>query len=188
MNRRPNRIVLTLTGVVLVAAGTTALLAAGGVVALQQPAQLHDRLTASVAANPEAWTAGVVVGGFLVAAMGFWLVRRQVTAGAGHRLGTLTLRRGPQGRTTLEAAAAARAAATDLRARRGVVGTGVQMVAFGPRPRLRVSLAVNADTEPRVALDRAEEVYERMRRVLGTEAIHVDTTVRPTGEPSARVS
>lgn len=188
MNRRPNRIVLSLTGVLLVAAGTAALLAAEGIVAFEQPARLHDRLTASLAAHSGAWTAGVVVGGLLVAAIGFWLARRQVTTGRRHRLGTLTLDRGQRGRTTLEAAAVTKAAAKDLRARRGVVDSGVRMLSFGARPRVRVSLVVDADTEPRAALDRAEEVYERMCRVMGTDALHVDTTVRSTGESSARVS
>lgn len=187
MNRRPNRIVLSVTGVLLVVAGATALLAAQGVVDLQQPAELHDRLTASVATYPREWTAGVLVGGFLVAAIGAWLVRRQVTAGGGDRLGTLTLHRGRRGRTTVEATAVAGAAAKDLRGRRGVVDSAVRMVSFGARPRVRVWLAVSAHTEPRAVLDRAEHVYQRIGRMLGTDAVHVDTTVQPTGEPSARV-
>lgn len=187
MNRRPNRIVLGVTGLVLVAAGTLTLLAAGGAVPVAQPADIYHELAASVAAYSWQWTAGVVAGGLLLAAAGAWLVRRQFRAGHGGRLSTLTLDRRERGRTTVEATAVARAAAEDLRARRGVVGSEVRVVAFGSRPRLLVALAVSADTEPRTALDRAEDVYPRLCRVLGTEAVHVDTRVRPTAEPPARV-
>lgn len=187
MNRRPNRIVLCTTGLVLVAAGTAALLAANGIVRVTQPAKIYDQLVDSVAVYSREWTAGVVLAGLLVAAVGAWLVRRQLTPGHGNRLGTVTLDRRERGRTTLEATAMARAAAADLHARRGVVSSDVRMVAFGSRPRLLVSLAVSADTEPHTALDRAEEVYQRVCRVLGSEALHVDTRVRPTGERPARV-
>lgn len=187
MNRRPNRIVLIIVGLVLAAAGTFALLAAGGVVAIAQPADLYDQLAVSVAAYPREWAAGVVVGGLLVAALGAWLVRRQLRTRRGGRVGTVQLDRRDLGGTTLEAAAVARAAAADLRTRRGVVDSNVRMLTFGSRPRLLVSLAIRADTEPRAVLDRAEDVYQRLCRVLGAEAVHVDTRVRPTGEPPSRV-
>ncbi|HEV2766361.1 MAG TPA: hypothetical protein VGV63_01480 [Acidimicrobiales bacterium] len=187
MNRRPNRIVLALTGLLLVAAGSFALLAATGVIALRQPGDLYNEVVASVTTYSREWAAGGVVGGLLVAAVGAWLVRRQLTVEEGSRLGTVTLDHRDRGRTTLEAVAVARATAADLRAKRGVVDSAVRMVAFGSRPRLLVSLAVSADTEPHVALDHAEEVYQRLPRLLGTEAVHVDTRVRPTGEGPARV-
>lgn len=187
MNRRPNRILLTLTGLLLVAAGALALLAATGVIPVRQPGNLYDELVASVTTYSREWAAGGVIGGLLVAAVGAWVVRRQLTVDEGGRIGTVTLDRRGRGRTTLEAAAVARATAADLRARRGVVDSDVRVVAFGSRPRLLVSLAVSADTEPHVALDRAEEVYQRLPRVLGTEAVHVDTRVRPTAERPARV-
>jgi hypothetical protein len=187
VNRRPNRIILSAIGVLLIVAGAAALLAAQGVLDVEQPAELHDRLSASAATYSREWKAGVLVGGLLVAAIGAWLVRRQVTAGGGDRLGTLMLHRGDRGRTTLEATAVAGAAAKDLRGLRGVVDSAVRMVSFDTRPRVRVWLAVSAHTEPRAVLDRAEDVYQRISRMLGTEAVHVDTTVRPTGEPPARV-
>lgn len=187
MNRRPNRIVLTLAGLALVAAGTIALLAATGVVSLRQPGDIYDELAASVTGHSRNWAAGVVIGGLVLAAVGAWLVRRQLRVRRGGRLGTVTLDRRDRGRTTLEATAVARATAADLRARRGVVDSNVRMVAFGSRPRLLVSLAVSADTEPQAALDRAEKVYQRLPGVLGTDAVHVDTTVRPTAQRSSRV-
>lgn len=187
MNRRPNRVVLLLVGLVLVAAGTVALLAADGILAVPDPGDLHGQLAASAAANPRGWALAAVVGGLVVAGIGAWLVRRQLTVRRGGRLTTVTLDRDERGRTTLEAAPVARTVAADLRARRGVVDSGVRMITFGSRPRFLVSLAITADTEPRTALDRAEEVYERVCRSLGAEDVHVDTRVRPTGEHSSRV-
>lgn len=187
MNRRPNRVVLLLTGLLLVAAGTVALLAADGILAVPEPAELYEQAAASAAAYPREWAAGAVVGGLLVAAVGAWLVQRQLKVRRGGRLSTVTVDRGERGGTTLQAAAVARAVAGDLRARRGVVDSDVRMITFGSRPRLLVSLSINAQTEPRTALDRAEEVYQRVGRVLGRDVVHVDTRVGPSREPSSRV-
>lgn len=169
------------------AAGTVALLAAEGILPLPGPAELSEQLAGSTADRPEAWAAGGVIGGLLVAAVGMWMVRRQLRVRRGARLGTVTLHHDQRGRTTLESVAVARAAAADLRGRRGVVDSDVRMITLGARPRFLVSLAIGADIEPRTALERAEEVYDRVRQVLGRDAVHVDTTVRPTGQPPGRV-
>lgn len=187
MNRRPNRFVLLLTGLLLVAAGTAALLAADGIIPLLEPGELYEQLNTSVGAHPREWAAGVVVGGLLLAGIGAWLVQRQLKLRRGGRLGTVTIQRGDRGGSTLEAAAVARAAAADLKAQRGVIDSRVRMITYGSRPRLLVFLALSADTEPRTALDRAEEVYQRVSQVLDKEAVHVDTRVRPTGERGGRV-
>lgn len=187
MNRRPNRIVLLLAGLVLATVGATALLAAARLVALPEPAALSAESSASFEAYPQAWAAGAVLGGLLAAAVGAWLVKRQFKTRPAGRVGRVTLARGDRGRTTLEAAAVARAAAADLRSRRGVVASHVRMVTFGARPRLLVSLAIDADTEPRTALERAEEVYGRVCRLIGRQTVRVDTVVRPTAAESSRV-
>jgi len=187
LNRRPNRIVLLLTGLVLMAAGAVALLAADGILPLPGPAELSEQLAVSAADRPQEWAAGGVIGGLVVAAVGMWLVRRQLRVRRGAGLGTVTLHHHERGRTTVESVAVARAAEADLRARRGVVDSDVRMITLGARPRFLVSLAIGADIEPRAALERAEEAYERVRKVLGRDAVHVDTTVRPTGQPPGRV-
>lgn len=188
MNRRPNRFVLLLVGLVLMGAGVTALLAATGVLRLAEPATIYERLTTSANSNPAAWAAATVAGAIVVAAVGAWLVRRQLRIRRGGRLGTVTLDRGERGVTTAEAAAIAGAAAADLRAQRGIIDSTVRMVTFGSRPRLRVHLAISADTDPRTALERAEAVYRRVGQVVGRPAVHVDTTVRPTATQAERVA
>ncbi|MDP8930304.1 MAG: hypothetical protein M3O70_17480 [Actinomycetota bacterium] len=187
MSRRPNRIVLLLAGLLVASTGTVALLSAADILPVAEPGALYDRLTTSALAHPEQWTASVVLGGLLVAAVGTWLVQRQLKIRRGGRLGRVTLTREQRGRTTLEATAVARAAAADLRGRRGVVNSDVRMVTFGSRPRLLVSLAIDTDTEPRKVLGRAEEVYQRLCRLLGKQDLHVETIVRPTGKPPRRV-
>lgn len=187
MSRRPNRIVLALLGLVLVAGGALVLLAAYGILPVAEPGALYDDLAAAAEAHPEQWAGGVALGGLLAAALGAWLVRRQLRVRRGGRLGTVTLAREARGRTTLEAASVGRAAAADLRRGRGVVSTHVRMVTYGPRPRLLVALAIDTDTDPRAALGGAEDVYQRICGLLGTPDLHVDTVVRPTAKPGDRV-
>lgn len=187
MSRRPNRIVLLMLGLLLVAAGAGVLLAAAGILAVVEPGVLYERLAAAAQDHPEQWAAGLTFGALLVALFGIWLVRRQLKIRRGGRLSTVTLARQERGRTSLQATAVTRATAADLRGRRGVVNSHVRMVTFGSRPRLLVSLSIDADTEPRTALGQVEEVYERVCRLLGKQEVHVDTVVQPTAEVSRRV-
>lgn len=187
MSRRPNRIVLLLLGLVLVAGGVLVLLAAYGILPVAEPGALYDDLAAAAEAYPESWAGGVVLGGLLAAALGAWLVRRQLRGRRGGRLGTVTLASEARGRTTVEAASIARAAAADLRRGPGVVSSNVRMVTSGSRPRLLVALAIDTNTDPRAALGVAEEVYARVRGLLGAPDLHVDTVVRPTAEAGDRV-
>ena len=185
MNRRPNRAILTLVSLLLIALGLLPFLAAGGVVPLEQPAGLYLQMVAGADAYPWAWLLGFIAGGFIIAALGAWLVSRQLQARPGGRLGTVVVQRQEAGRTTLQAAAAAKAAAADLRNRLPITDSGVRMVTFGARPRLFVDLEISAEADPHRALESAEDVYQRLARVLGVEAVNIDTRLRPrtTGQP-----
>ena len=187
MNRRPHRALLTLVALVLIALGLLPFLAAGEVVPLEQPAGLYMQMVAGADAYPWAWLLGFIAGGFIVAALGAWLVSRQLRARPGGRLGTVVVQRQEAGRTTLQAAAAAQAAAADLRTRLPITDSGVRMVTFGARPRLFVDLEISADTDPHRVLESAEEVYQRLAGVLGVDAVNVDTRLQPRTTGQARV-
>lgn len=187
MNRRPNRATLTLVSLLLIALGLLPLLAAGEVVRLEQPAGLYMRMVAGADAYPWAWLLGFIAGGFIIAAIGAWLVSRQVRLRPGGRLGTVVVQRQEAGRTTLQAAAAAKAAAADLRSRLPITDSGVRMVTFGARPRLYVDLEISAETDPHRALESAEEVYQRLAGVLGVDAVNIDTRLRPRTTGQSRV-
>jgi hypothetical protein len=187
MTRRPNRVILLVVALVLIAAAVLALLAAAGIVNLLTPADLYQRARASAALYPLAWQAGFAVAGLFLIVLGAWLVRRQLRLRPGGRLDTVTLQRGDRGRTTVAPAQVAGAAAADLRHVRGVAGSNVRLVTFGARPRLIVDLDVDREAPLREVLDRTESVYARLSQSLGVEGVHVDTTVRPTGREQDRV-
>jgi hypothetical protein len=187
MNRRPNRAILILASLFLIALGLLSLLAAGGIVPLEQPAELYMQMAESAEAYPWAWLLGLIAGGLILAAVGAWLVSRQLRLGLGGRLGTVVIQRQGAGRTTLQAAAAAKAATADLRSRPPIADSGVRMVTFGSRPRLLVDLDISAETDPHRALEAAEEVYKRLARVLGVDAVNVDTRLRPRPTGESRV-
>lgn len=178
MTRRPNRFLLLLLAVLLLAGAAVALLAAAGVLQLLAPSDLYEQAQSSAAAYPLPWAAGIVVGGIVVAILGAWLVRRQLRVRPGGRLGTLTVQRGDRGRTTLPAVAVANAVAADLRRVRGVEGSNVRLVTFGTRPRLIVDIDVDRDASVREVLDRTESVYERLCRHAGVDTVHVTTRTR----------
>lgn len=187
MNRRPNRATLTLVSLLLIALGLLPLLAAGEVLPLEQPAGLYLQMVAGVDAYPWAWLLGFIAGGFIIAAIGAWLVSRQLRLHPGGRLGTVVLQRGEAGRTTLHAAAAAKAAAADLCNRLPISDSRVRMVTFGARPRLFVDLEISAEADPHRALGSAEEVYQRLAGVLGVDSVNIDTRVRPRITGQSRV-
>jgi hypothetical protein len=185
MNRRPNRVVLVLVAVVLLALGLVPLLVGAGLLPLREPADLYGEMVAGAQAFPWAWALGVVLGGILLAALGAWLVRRQLRIRRGGRLDTVVVQRTDRGRTTLKAVSAAQAAAADLSSRKPILDSNVRMVTFGDRPRLIVDLDVPAEGDPRRALQAAEDAYGRLATALGVEAVHVDTQVHPTGSGRA---
>lgn len=185
MNRRPNRVTLTLVALLLIVGGVVGLLAAAGVVALQQPAEVYEQMVAGAGAYPWAWLLGIIAGGLVVALFGTWLVARQVGGRRGGRLGTMVVQRADRGRTTLKAAAVTRAAAADLRSHRTVRDSSVRMITFGARPRFLVNLTVSTDTDPLRALEVAEDVYERLNGMLGADKVIVNTRLRlRPGSPS----
>lgn len=188
MTRRPNRIILLVIAVLLLAGAAVALLAAAGLLALPAPADLYQQVEASAAAYPAAWAAGGIILGLLAIWLGAWLVRRQLRIRPGHRLSTVALERGERGRTTFQAAPVSNAVAADLRRVRGVEGSRVRLVTFGSRPRLFVDLTIDRDAPVRDVLDRAEPVHERLRQHLGVERVHVSTTVRPSSDTDGRVT
>lgn len=188
MTRRPNRIVLLLVAALVLAGAAVPLLAAAGQLELLAPADLYEQARASAAAYPLEWLAGIAAAGIVLAALGAWLVRRQLRVRPGGRLGTLAVERGERGRTTLEAAAVANAAAADLRRIRGVENSNVRLVTFGARPRIIVDLDIDRDASLREVLDNTESVYERLCHHLGVDDVHVDTRARPSTRRAGRVA
>ena len=186
MNRRPNRTILTLVALLLIGIGLLPLLAAGEVLPLEQPAGLYRQMVAGADAYPWAWLLGFIAGGLIIAALGAWLVSRQLRARPG-RLGTVVVQRQEAGRTTLRAAAPAKAAAADLRNKPPITDSSVRMVTFGARPRLFVDLEISAEADPHRALESAEEVYQRLAGVLGVDAVNIDTRLRPRTTEQSRV-
>ena len=187
MTPRPNRIILLLIAVLLLAGAAVVLLAAAGLLELPPPADVYGTAEASATAYPLAWAAGSAAAGIVLAALGAWLVRRQLRFRRGERLNTVVLQRGDRGRTTVKATAATDMAAADLRRVRGVEDSKVRFLTFGARPRLNVELDIDQEASLREVLERTEPVHERLSRHLGVDGVHVETTVRPTSGAARRV-
>ncbi len=184
---RPNRFILLLIAVLLLAGAAIVLLAAAGLLELPAPAELYGEAEASAAVYPWAWVAGSAAAGVVLAALGAWLVRRQLRFRRSERLSTVVLQRGDRGRTTVKATAVTDMAAADLGRVRGVQDSKVRFLTFGARPRLLVQLDVDEDASLREVLERTEPAHERLSRHLGVDGVHVETIVRPSTEAARRV-
>lgn len=187
MNGRPNRVILTIAAVILIAAGVIALLGAADVVRLATPAELYGQMTAGAQAYPWAWILGMLAGSAILIAVGLWLMGRQLRRPNRGRLDTVVIDRGGGGRTTLKAVAAADAIADDLRRHPSIVDSSVRIVTFGTRPRLEVDLDISTETDTQRALAAADSVYQRLSGVFGVESVSVVTNLRPRRSESSRV-
>lgn len=185
-----NRIVLTLMAILLIAAGILALLAAIGVVAFTQPSELYVQLGTAVRGDPELWWPVLIGGAVIVALLAIWWALRQpMLRRPGEALSTVVLDRGDdRGRTTVEAAKVAQAAAIDLRRLPHVTASSARLVGRGQGRLLRTHIDVCADAELTSVRKAADEVYERVAGLLGTEELPTHTRIRPVATaPSARV-
>lgn len=183
-----NRTLLTLLAIVFVALGAVVLLAAVDVLAIVQPSELFERLESAIERDPQLWWPALIGGSLLLALLAaWWAVRQVIVRRPGGALSTLTLDVGDHGRTTVEAAKVAEAAAADLRRLPGVTASSARLVHDGGHPRLRTRIDVPADVDLRSLRMSANDVYARVAGVLGRDALPTQTRIRPIRTESSRV-
>lgn len=180
-----NRAVLTVFALLLVAAGTVVLASSAGLLVLDEPPALYGRFTASVRAYGEIWWPALIGGAVVVLLLAAtWALRQMIVRRTGEGLSMITLEAGDRGRTTVDAATIARAAAADLGRTPQVTASTARLVHDSAGRQLRTRIDVFADADL-AAVDAATcEVYERVAAMLGDEQLATHTRIRPVaGEP-----
>lgn len=197
-----NRVLLALIGLGLAGLAVTGLLAAQGLVLIAQPATLYERAVTALE-TPEGM-AIIAAAGLLLTALALWWVSRQITPPVRSGVDTLTIHHNAvvqpsddaenpedsppaRGRTTLDADAVSRVVAADFAQLPGVEDAGCRLLTAGSRPRLRVRAEVHADADLHAVRTAAEQVYGRLCRLLGVEAVHAEVELRPRDRQRERV-
>ncbi|CAN5852495.1 hypothetical protein BH23ACT10_BH23ACT10_36060 [soil metagenome] len=184
-----NRVILTLLAVVLVAAGVLALVISAGVVTIAQPAALLARLATVASGEPGLWWP-VLIGGAVIVALlaAWWAVHQAIVRRPGGSLSTVVLDAGDRGRTTVEAAKVANAAAVDLRRLPNVTASSARLVGNGHGRLLRAHIDVAAEADLRAVREATDAVYDRVGRLLGDDNLPTHTRIRPVATtPRSRV-
>jgi hypothetical protein len=184
-----NRFLLLLLGLLLIAGGVIGLLAAGGWLPLLEPGAIYQQSVDAVNARPSLWWTVIVVGALLLMLLGLLLAWGQISPPRGHHSTprSVTIERTNRGRTTLDAAALARAATLDLRRIPNVTGGRARFDNFGRRPRLLASLDLEADADLAAVRQNLEEVYGRLCRFLDVDRLQTSVRLRPTEREPTRV-
>ncbi len=184
---RANRLVLTLVGLVLTAAGTIGLLARNGVIDVAEPGTLYRRVRHNVVDHADVWEWCAIAGGILLAAVALLWAWRQVRPRGDGRISTTVVNHTGRGKTSVEPVAVARALAKDLQQVPGVSGAKVRMVSIDTRPQLLAMVSIRDDADPDDVRLRAEAPFARLCRALEVDAVDVELRLRPTDEVAARV-
>lgn len=175
-----NRVILTVLALLLIAAGILALLAATELLTVAQPGVLRRQIGAATRADPGFWWPILVGGAVIIALLAAWWAARQVIVRRpGGSLSTVTLDSGDRGRTTVEAAKVAQAAAADLRRLPQVTSSSARLVANSQTRQLRTRVDVPADADLRSVRSAAGDVYDRVAAVLGADQLVTHTRIRP---------
>lgn len=183
-----NRVVLALFAILLIAAGAIALAAAAGTLALAEPSRWYRQAQAQVQADPQIWWPVLIGGAVIVFVLALWWALRQVVVRRpGGGLSTVTLEDGDRGRTTVDAAPVARAAAADLRRLPEVTDSSVRLVSDSGGQLLRTRIDVLTDADLTSVRDAARDVYQRVAELLGSKDLATHTYIRPLGQSQRRV-
>ena len=177
---RVNRAVLAVAGVVVAAAGVLVLLLGAGTLQWSEtPASLY-RSAAGDAAGAATVSAAVATAACLVLALvGLrWALAQLRPVTDGPRLGVVQLGDGERGRTTVPAAAVAKAAGADLASRHGVTSARVRLVALHPVPRAVVVVEMAVDADPGEVGHEIGDALGSLARSLGAPTVDADLRIR----------
>ncbi len=184
---RLNRVVLTLLGLVLTAAGVVGLLARNHSLDLAEPGTYYRRLHRNAVDHSDVWRYAVVGGAAVLALVAVFWFWRQLRPRSDGRIGSTLMRRTQRGRTSVEPVALARVVAQDLRLVPGVSAAKVRMVTLSNRPELVATVSIRDDADPDEVRAGAEGPFGRLCLALDVPAVEVDLRLRPTDEVAARV-
>jgi len=185
---RCNRVALAILGLALIVGGALGLSAATGAVSWRSPGDTYGDIAAGAADHPLAWTAAAAACGLALVVLGLWWAWRQVAPRADRgRLSTAVVAHTSRGRTTLEPAAMARAAAADLARVDGVTRARVRLVGLGPVPDLIAWLDLSVDADITAVQAGLEQPLSRVTHALGTTVIDCDLRLRFGTQHAPRV-
>ena len=183
-----NRTVLSLLGLLLVAAGVAAVLVMTGVLAAAQPGDWYTRVADGITSQPWLWWTIILAALVLLAVLALvWASRQLVVRRPGGALDRIPLDRGPRGTTRVEAAALARAVRRDLRRIPGVSDVTTRIVGSADAPRVRATLDTLVLGDLSAVRTQAEEANARARQALGLDDLPMHLRLRPVADSSSRV-
>ncbi len=181
---RRNRLVASVVGVVLVAAGAYGLARSVGALGDDAPV-LGDDLR-RLAADNAGWFWGIATFLALVVAWLGWRWLRLQLLSASPPLRQVQVADGEGGRTSLEARAVADAVARDLQAGPGVVGARVRVHGHQRTPALDLRADVAAGSAPDAVRRHVDEfIVPRVRAALERDDVPVTVRLR-LGDPGTR--
>jgi hypothetical protein len=185
---RFNRASLTILGLVLAATGTLGLLANTDTLSWQPPADTYRDLARNAADHSEAWTASAVASGLVLVVLGLWWAWKQIAPRTeGGRLHTAVIARTPQGTTTLEPAALAKAAAADLARLDDVTRARVRLAALDPAPQVIAWLDLRIDTDITTIQTLVDQPLARLAHAVDSPVLDCDLRLRFTTDQAPRV-
>ncbi|CAN5609704.1 hypothetical protein BH24ACT4_BH24ACT4_08480 [soil metagenome] len=187
---RVDRALLATLGLVAIAVGTLALLAAqGDRVDLREPRSLYLEAKDSVLAHSELWTAGAIAGGVVVALLGLLWAWSQVRPHPERgRLGETVLTGERRGRTSLAPAPVARALAADVRTVDGVVDASARVVALGQVPEVLLSIETLIGADLPAVRAALEAPLARLGASLGVQAVDLELRIKIGSDEASRVT
>ncbi len=173
---RLNRVVLTLVGALLLAAGVLGLLAQTDVLNLRSPGRLYTDGRDEILDDPELWWSIIIASAVVLTLLGILWARRQLVPRGGSGISTTTLRHDRRGELTVEPVAVARAVEADFARIPGVVGSRVRLLELGDTTDLRARLHLARHVDIVAVRDGIGPVLDRMKGAIG--ARHVNARVR----------
>jgi len=103
------------------------------------------------------------------------------------RVREVTLQDEPQGSTVVDADVVSNAVARDLERMRDVHDASARLLTAGRRPKVSVRATVDGAANLSELRSQMEQVYGRMRQVLGSDAIETTLHVKPVPSRRSRV-
>lgn len=188
---RANRVLWSIIGVVLIAAG--ALTAAASMGWLPGAETESPLLWAEVIEQWQAWEPWVwlvvAVIGLLLAWLGWRLIRAQFSVGGGHRMRDLKID-APDGRghTVVGRSTLAHATEQELERLPGVDDAAVRLLGEHREPEVQARLEVRSDASLSAVASGVSEALDRFTATSGLSPETVDVTVELAGGPPSRVS
>lgn len=187
---RSNRFSLSLLGLVLLALGIAGLLIQAEIltryVDIDTPGSYYQQLR-DLAGDYPGWAiAALIVLGLLLFFVGLGWIRRQVATPT-TRLHEVTLQDDAHGATVVDADVVSQALARDLERMPDVHDASARLLTAGVRPKVAVRATVDGGANLTQLRNDMEQVYGRVRQVLGSEGVEANLHLKPVPSRRTRV-